>query len=107
MIEEELAATLLLSVICLFMCLCLQTLLTLFSFLFQLLSDMGEYKEAMEVLKRALKLEPTTKAIHAELSKLVRRQSGGKDTQEWISKPAAMLGDNITPFLIPSKKKPS
>ncbi|XP_033997248.1 peptidyl-prolyl cis-trans isomerase FKBP8 [Trematomus bernacchii] len=73
----------------------------------KLLSDMGEYKEAMEVLKRALKLEPTTKAIHAELSKLVRRQSGGKDTQEWISKPAAMLGDNITPFLIPSKKKPS
>ncbi|KAI4826024.1 hypothetical protein KUCAC02_021682, partial [Chaenocephalus aceratus] len=73
----------------------------------KLLSDMGEYKEAMEVLKRALKLEPTTKAIHAELSKLVRRQSGGKDTQEWISKPAATLGDNITPFLIPSKKKPS
>ncbi|XP_010791057.1 peptidyl-prolyl cis-trans isomerase FKBP8-like [Notothenia coriiceps] len=73
----------------------------------KLLSDMGEYKEAMEVLKRALKLEPTTKAIHAELSKLVRRQSGGKDTQGWISKPAAMLGDNIIPFLIPSKKKPS
>lgn len=60
-IEEELVATLLHSVICLFMYLCLQTLLTLFSYLFQLLSDMGEYKEAMEVLKRALKLEPTTK----------------------------------------------
>lgn len=27
----------------------------------QLLSDKGEYKEAMEVLKKALKLEPTTK----------------------------------------------
>ncbi|XP_061577864.1 FKBP prolyl isomerase 16 [Cololabis saira] len=73
----------------------------------KLLSEMGEYKEAMELLKKALKLEPTTKAIHAELSKLVKRQSGGKDTQEWKAKPAEMLGDNIVPFLIPSKKKPS
>lgn len=32
-----------------------------FSNLFQLLSDKGEYKEAMEVLKKALKLEPATK----------------------------------------------
>lgn len=73
----------------------------------KLLSDKGEYKEAMELLKKALKLEPATKAIHVELSKLVKRQSGGKDTQEWKAKPAEMLGDNIAPFLIPSKKKPS
>ncbi|KAE8296326.1 Peptidyl-prolyl cis-trans isomerase FKBP8 [Larimichthys crocea] len=73
----------------------------------KLLSDMGEYKEAMEVLKKALKLEPATKAIHVELSKLVRRQSGGNDTQEWKAKPAEMLGDNIAPFVVPSKKKPS
>ncbi|XP_026222390.1 peptidyl-prolyl cis-trans isomerase FKBP8 [Anabas testudineus] len=73
----------------------------------KLLSDKGEYKEAMEVLKKALKLEPATKAIHVELSKLVKRQSGGKETQEWKAKPAEMLGDSITPFLIPPKKKPS
>ncbi|KAM3609573.1 uncharacterized protein V6R79_017287 [Siganus canaliculatus] len=73
----------------------------------KLLSDRGEYKEAMEVLKRALKLEPATKAIHAELSKLVRRQAGGNITREWKAKPAEMLGDNIAPFLIPSKKEPS
>ncbi|XP_037621913.1 FKBP prolyl isomerase 16 [Sebastes umbrosus] len=73
----------------------------------KLLSDMGEYKEAMELLKRALKLEPATKAIHVELSKLVKRQSGGKDTQEWKAKPAEVLGENIAPFLIPSKKKQS
>ncbi|XP_005729996.1 FKBP prolyl isomerase 16 [Pundamilia nyererei] len=73
----------------------------------KLLSDKSEYKEAMEVLKKALKLEPATKAIHVELSKLVKRQSGGKETQEWKPKPAEMLGDNIAPFLIPSKKKPS
>ncbi|XP_056271714.1 FKBP prolyl isomerase 16 isoform X2 [Pseudoliparis swirei] len=73
----------------------------------KLQSDMGEYKEAMEVLKRALKLEPANKAIHVELSKLVKRQSGGEDIQEWKAKPAAMLGENIAPFLIPSKKKSS
>ncbi|XP_022047038.1 FKBP prolyl isomerase 16 [Acanthochromis polyacanthus] len=73
----------------------------------KLLSDKGEYKEAMEVLKKALKLEPATKAIHVELSKLVKRQTGGKDTKEWKAKPAEMLGDDITPFLIPPKKKPS
>ncbi|TWW76343.1 Peptidyl-prolyl cis-trans isomerase FKBP8 [Takifugu flavidus] len=73
----------------------------------KLLSDKGEYKEAMEVLKKALKLEPTTKAIHAELSKLVRRQLGGKDVQEWSSKQAEVLGDNIAPFLVPKKKKPA
>ncbi|KAM4733860.1 FKBP prolyl isomerase 16 isoform 1-T7 [Anableps anableps] len=73
----------------------------------KLLSDKGEYKEAMEVLKQALKLEPTTKAIHAELSKLVKRQSGGKDTRQWRVKPAKVLGDDITPFLIASKKKSS
>ncbi|XP_062403923.1 FKBP prolyl isomerase 16 [Sardina pilchardus] len=73
----------------------------------KLLSDRGEYEEAMELLKKALKLEPTTKAIHAELSKLVRRQSGGNETQKWKAKPAQVLGDNISPFVIPPKKKPS
>lgn len=43
--------------------------------------------------------------IHAELSKLVRRQLGGKDIQDWTSKPAEILGDNVAPFLVPSKKK--
>ncbi|XP_029010712.1 FKBP prolyl isomerase 16 [Betta splendens] len=68
----------------------------------KLLSDKGEFKEAMEVLKMALKLEPATKAIHMELSKLVKRQSGGRDTQEWKPKPAEMLGDSI--LILPKKK---
>ncbi|XP_077373761.1 FKBP prolyl isomerase 16 [Festucalex cinctus] len=70
----------------------------------KILSDLSEYKEAMELLKKALKLEPTTKAIHAELSKLVTRQSGGKSTREWKAKPAEVLGDNMAPFLLPSKQ---
>ncbi|KAM3870618.1 FKBP prolyl isomerase 16 [Diretmus argenteus] len=72
----------------------------------KLLSDRGEYKEAMETLKKALKLEPATKAIHVELSKLVKRQSGGSDTRKFQMKPAKLLGENIAPFLAPSKKKP-
>lgn len=46
-------------------------------------------------------------AIHAELSKLLKRQSGGEETQEFRAKPAELMGDNIAPFLVPSKKKPS
>ncbi|CAM4627949.1 peptidyl-prolyl cis-trans isomerase FKBP8 isoform X1 [Caretta caretta] len=42
----------------------------------KLLSERGEDQEAMKILKRALQLEPTTKAIHAELSKLAKRQKG-------------------------------
>ncbi|KAJ8417527.1 hypothetical protein AAFF_G00223700 [Aldrovandia affinis] len=72
----------------------------------KLLSDKGEYQEAMETLKMALKLEPSTKAIHVELSKLVKRQAGEREAQEWTPK-TQVLGDNIAPFLIPSKKKPS
>ncbi|XP_072889145.1 FKBP prolyl isomerase 16 isoform X2 [Hemitrygon akajei] len=42
----------------------------------KLLSEQGDYEGAMETLKKALKLEPGTKAIHAELSKLVKKQTG-------------------------------
>ncbi|XP_061533779.1 FKBP prolyl isomerase 16 isoform X2 [Phycodurus eques] len=73
----------------------------------KILSDLSEYKEAMELLKKALKLEPTTKAIHAELSKLVKRQSGGETTREWKAKPAEVLGDNLAPFLLASNKTTS
>ncbi len=34
----------------------------------QLLSDRGEYEEAMETLKKALKLEPSTKVRDVTLS---------------------------------------
>ncbi|XP_073689077.1 peptidyl-prolyl cis-trans isomerase FKBP8-like [Garra rufa] len=61
----------------------------------------------METLKKALKLEPSTKAIHAELSKLVKRQAGENETQTWQAKPAQMFGENIAPFLTPPPKKPS
>ncbi|XP_072551792.1 FKBP prolyl isomerase 16 [Salminus brasiliensis] len=72
----------------------------------KLLSDKGDYEEAMETLKKALKLEPSTKAIHAELSKLVKRQAGVNEMQRWKPKSAQLLGENIAPFLNPPKKKP-
>ncbi|XP_017559733.1 FKBP prolyl isomerase 16 [Pygocentrus nattereri] len=72
----------------------------------KLLSDKGDYEEAMETLKKALKLEPSTKAIHAELSKLVKRQAGVTEMQKWNPKSAQLLGENIAPFLKPPKKKP-
>ncbi|XP_051727296.1 FKBP prolyl isomerase 16 [Ctenopharyngodon idella] len=71
----------------------------------KLLSDKGDYEEAMETLKKALKLEPSTKAIHAELSKLVKRQAGENETQDWQAKPAQVFGENIAPFLTPPPKK--
>ncbi|XP_072258870.1 peptidyl-prolyl cis-trans isomerase FKBP8-like [Pyxicephalus adspersus] len=48
----------------------------------KVLSERGDFEQAMSVLKRALKLEPTTKAIHAELSKLVRKQKGQPEIQK-------------------------
>ncbi|XP_041074022.1 FKBP prolyl isomerase 16 [Polyodon spathula] len=53
----------------------------------KLLSDKGEFQEAMETLKKALKLEPSTKAIHIELSKLVKKQTGDNETPKWKPKP--------------------
>uniref|UniRef100_A0AAV2L7W9 peptidylprolyl isomerase n=1 Tax=Knipowitschia caucasica TaxID=637954 RepID=A0AAV2L7W9_KNICA len=67
----------------------------------KLLSDKGQYKEAMEQLKKALKQEPSTKAIHAELSKLVKRQSGGQETKPL--KAPHTLKEGKTPFLFSKK----
>ncbi|CAL8324950.1 FKBP prolyl isomerase 16 [Gadus morhua] len=72
----------------------------------KLLSDQGQYQEAMDLLKKALKLEPATKAIHFELSKLVQRQAGDRPIGEVRTKAMQLLGENVRPFLIPSAKKP-
>ncbi|XP_068131417.1 peptidyl-prolyl cis-trans isomerase FKBP8-like [Hyperolius riggenbachi] len=68
----------------------------------KVLSERGDYEEAMSILKRALKLDPTTKAIHAELSKLVRRQKGQPETPKSLVrlKPKAplKLRDDLNPL---------
>ncbi|XP_073424706.1 peptidyl-prolyl cis-trans isomerase FKBP8-like [Dendrobates tinctorius] len=69
----------------------------------KVLSERGDYEEAMTVLKQALKLEPTTKAIHAELSRLVRRQKGQpeitKSPERTKPKAHLKLRDDLNPLI--------
>ncbi|XP_026873945.2 peptidyl-prolyl cis-trans isomerase FKBP8 [Electrophorus electricus] len=51
----------------------------------------GEYADAIKILKRALKLEPSNKTIHAELSKLVKKHSEQKGAEQAMYK--KMLGN--------------
>ncbi|KAG8594403.1 hypothetical protein GDO81_001190, partial [Engystomops pustulosus] len=44
----------------------------------KVLAQQGEYSEAIAILRKALKLEPTNKTIHAELSKLVKKHADQK-----------------------------
>ncbi|CAL8308870.1 unnamed protein product [Lota lota] len=51
----------------------------------------GEYAEAISILRKALKLEPSNKTIHAELSKLVKKNSDQKGAEQAMYK--KMLGN--------------
>ncbi|XP_076134450.1 peptidyl-prolyl cis-trans isomerase FKBP8 [Alosa pseudoharengus] len=51
----------------------------------------GEFAEAIRTLKRALKLEPSNKTIHAELSKLAKKHSEQKGAEQAMYK--KMLGN--------------
>ncbi|XP_075063947.1 peptidyl-prolyl cis-trans isomerase FKBP8-like isoform X2 [Mixophyes fleayi] len=69
----------------------------------RVLSERGYYEEAMTVLKQALQLEPTTKAIHAELSKLVRKQKGQPEITKSPGRPKPKahlkLRDDLNPLI--------
>ncbi|KFQ36923.1 Peptidyl-prolyl cis-trans isomerase FKBP8, partial [Mesitornis unicolor] len=47
----------------------------------KVLAQQGEYREAIPILKAALKLEPSNKTIHAELSKLVKKHADQKNME--------------------------
>ncbi|XP_025894617.1 peptidyl-prolyl cis-trans isomerase FKBP8 [Nothoprocta perdicaria] len=47
----------------------------------KVLAQQGEYREAIPILKAALKLEPSNKTIHAELSKLVKKHADQKSVE--------------------------
>lgn len=47
----------------------------------KVLAQQGEYSEAIPLLKAALKLEPSNKTIHAELSKLVKKHAEQKNVE--------------------------
>ncbi|XP_026099323.1 peptidyl-prolyl cis-trans isomerase FKBP8-like [Carassius auratus] len=57
----------------------------------KVLALQGEFAEAIQTLKRALKLEPSNKTIHAELSKLVKKHSEQKGAEQAMYK--KMLGN--------------
>ncbi|KAL4658956.1 peptidyl-prolyl cis-trans isomerase FKBP8 [Arapaima gigas] len=57
----------------------------------KVLALQGEYAEAIKTLKCALKLEPSNKTIHAELSKLVKKHTEQKGVEQAMYK--KMLGN--------------
>ncbi|CAH2293351.1 peptidyl-prolyl cis-trans isomerase FKBP8 isoform X1 [Pelobates cultripes] len=60
----------------------------------KVLAQQGEYSEAIVILRKALKLEPANKTIHAELSKLVKIHTDQKNVETAMYK--KMLG-NVGP----------
>uniref|UniRef100_A0A452TUN0 peptidylprolyl isomerase n=1 Tax=Ursus maritimus TaxID=29073 RepID=A0A452TUN0_URSMA len=67
-------------------------------FLSQVLAQQGEYSEAIPILRAALKLEPSNKTIHAELSKLVKKHAAQRSTETALYR--KMLGN---PSRLPAK----
>ncbi|KAI5101580.1 peptidyl-prolyl cis-trans isomerase FKBP8 [Silurus meridionalis] len=57
----------------------------------KVLALQGEYAAAIKSLKRALKLDPSNKTIHAELSKLVKKHSEQRGAEQAMYK--KMLGN--------------
>ncbi|XP_034036108.1 peptidyl-prolyl cis-trans isomerase FKBP8 [Thalassophryne amazonica] len=59
----------------------------------KVLALQGEYADAVQTLKKALKLEPSNKTIHAELSKLVKMHTEQRGAEKAMYK--KMLGDPL------------
>ena len=64
----------------------------------QVLAQQGEYSEAIPILRAALKLEPSSKMIHAELLKLVKKHAAQRSTETALYR--KMLGN---PSRLPAK----
>ncbi|KAM9331455.1 peptidyl-prolyl cis-trans isomerase FKBP8 [Gastrophryne carolinensis] len=57
----------------------------------KVMAQQGEYSDAIAILRRSLKLEPSNKTIHAELSKLVKKHADQKSVETAMYK--KMLGN--------------
>ncbi|XP_019341692.2 peptidyl-prolyl cis-trans isomerase FKBP8 isoform X2 [Alligator mississippiensis] len=68
----------------------------------KVLAQQGEYSQAIPILKAALKLEPSNKTIHAEVSKLVKKHADQKTVETEMYR--KMLG-NPSPGSTPVKCK--
>lgn len=69
----------------------------------KVLAQQGEYSEAIAILRKALKLEPSNKTIHAELSKLVKKHADQKNVESAMYK--KMLGNVSTSPNKPTRKQ--
>ncbi|XP_053152538.1 peptidyl-prolyl cis-trans isomerase FKBP8-like [Hemicordylus capensis] len=64
----------------------------------KVLAQLGEYSEAIPILKAALKLEPSNKTIHAELSKLAKKHADQKSVEtEMYRKMLGNTGSSSAP----------
>ncbi|XP_075720622.1 peptidyl-prolyl cis-trans isomerase FKBP8 [Rhinoderma darwinii] len=68
----------------------------------KVLAQQGEYSEAIPILRKALKLEPSNKTIHAELSKFVKKHADQRNVETAMYK--KMLGNVSTSTNKPSEK---
>uniref|UniRef100_A0A8C7X5R0 peptidylprolyl isomerase n=1 Tax=Oryzias sinensis TaxID=183150 RepID=A0A8C7X5R0_9TELE len=71
----------------------------------KVLSLKGEYTEAIQTLRKALKLDPSNKTIHAELSKLVKKHSEQRGAEQAMYK--KMLGNPSSPGATPKPQAKS
>uniref|UniRef100_A0A8C9WAR2 peptidylprolyl isomerase n=1 Tax=Scleropages formosus TaxID=113540 RepID=A0A8C9WAR2_SCLFO len=71
----------------------------------KVLALQGEYAEAIKILKSALKLEPSNKTIHAELSKLVKKHTEQRGVEQAMYK--KMLGNPSSSTVQKHKAKSS
>lgn len=67
----------------------------------KVLAQQGEYSEAIPILRAALRLEPSNKTIHAELSKLVKKHAAQRSTETALYR--KMLGNPSLPPKGPGK----
>ncbi|KAK7889669.1 hypothetical protein WMY93_025229 [Mugilogobius chulae] len=70
----------------------------------KVLALQGKYTEAVQTLRKALKLEPSSKTIHAELSKLVKKHSEQRGAEQAMYK--KMLGNPSSSGSSIQKHKP-
>ncbi|KAE8632149.1 hypothetical protein XENTR_v10001452 [Xenopus tropicalis] len=68
----------------------------------KVLAQQGEYSDAITILRKALKLEPANKTIHAELSRLVKKHTDQRNVESAMYK--KMLGNPGSASTKPASK---
>ncbi|NP_001088346.1 FKBP prolyl isomerase 8 L homeolog isoform X1 [Xenopus laevis] len=68
----------------------------------KVLAQQGEYSDAITILRKALKLEPANKTIHAELSRLVKKHTDQRNVESAMYK--KMLGNPSSASAKPASK---